>query len=865
MFQHQPDADQQAAIHATERGIRIIAGAGSGKTETLVRRIAYRIEQGIDPSRMLVLTFDNNARISLNSYLDRALPGGKRPLVRTFNAYGKEILQKHFPTEHARTVLDDRTFRDFMGPWAATHQHLSVLSWDGMRRSLSDVVLAMKNEGLDPWLSANRELQAAWLRDVYLHLPPPEETLSLAAMGDSAARSGSSDAFDEDIIHIMDVFADSERVMRDRDQMLFVDQKLRSVWSLERNRPIRDAIRVQWDDVILDESQDISRVDALLVHRVLGPKSTIVIAGDDDQTLYEFRSAQSIYLRDPQRYFRNRAFRNIVLGTNYRSPAGILTHANRLIAQNTHRLEKPTVAAKTNRPGSVEVVARPSATEQHTSVVDHFLSLKRADPSMAWSDFVLLCPDNRAVATVQNVARKAGLPVAQPSSGRKPSQGIEVLTHFGAKGRQWRVVGLVDVDDTILPNPQSVRAGDLEPDRRTLYVLMTRALEHLVIGYTRTNDKDTIDRSASGEVVRTSGASRFLFEAGLVEEGGPTTPTPKVLPTTLRPESAPAARARGKATLKPTTTPIPMRRLRATQPWELRADEQKKLIEAKRRLDRSDFEFAVFNVWKVIEGITSRVSQVGSSEPHPNVRRIDVLRERGVISSDWAQTLHSWRQTRNRMVHAGESFDADLDERMAIQMVTRVGDLIEWIADASRPATTTTPPATTPSPVPGAATKPQPPEVVDKSYLAALTALVSCLQSGRPHPKTGRVVRRMTFDPVRDASEIAVLQFALLLRDVRFFIPDTHRWQRSPLFAQIARDFPLTLAANAPVLVQRPMTLRPDEHMSVAAMRALLDQESKDRGLDPHTVLDSTIRDAVDVGNGNCAYGITLRPKHSAG
>src|SRR5690606_28219940 len=98
-----PDPYQQKVIDATERSIRVVAPAGSGKTETLARRVEERIRQGIPPHRILVLTFDRNAAESFRSKM-RNGNGGPGARVETLNAYGFALLRQRFPDERNRII-----------------------------------------------------------------------------------------------------------------------------------------------------------------------------------------------------------------------------------------------------------------------------------------------------------------------------------------------------------------------------------------------------------------------------------------------------------------------------------------------------------------------------------------------------------------------------------------------------------------------------------------------------------------------------------------------------------------------------------------------------------------------------------------
>ena len=106
---HLPDRYQQAVIESREQSIRVLAPAGSGKTETLGRRVGALIDSGVPPHRILILTFDRQAQASFQLTLKRLGISG-RVEIRTLNAFGLRILNELFPGTRSRTD------RPFYGP-----------------------------------------------------------------------------------------------------------------------------------------------------------------------------------------------------------------------------------------------------------------------------------------------------------------------------------------------------------------------------------------------------------------------------------------------------------------------------------------------------------------------------------------------------------------------------------------------------------------------------------------------------------------------------------------------------------------------------------------------------------------------------
>ena len=119
------DTFQQAVVASTATSIRVVAPAGSGKTETLSLRVQRRIAAGVDPSRILLLTFDNNARDAIVKRLARlGVPNGVR--VSTLNAFGFHLLNTRFAELQAGTYRPD--FADAYDP--RYHYDFNLQVWD---------------------------------------------------------------------------------------------------------------------------------------------------------------------------------------------------------------------------------------------------------------------------------------------------------------------------------------------------------------------------------------------------------------------------------------------------------------------------------------------------------------------------------------------------------------------------------------------------------------------------------------------------------------------------------------------------------------------------------------------------------------
>ena len=283
--------DQRAAATAPPGPVLCVAPAGSGKTTTLVARIAWLVDGGTDPAAIAAITFNKRAAEELEHRLNEAL----EPLdvasgtvrVRTFHALGREILAAAgVPVEPLRDR--DEVLREAVpSATAAT------------RRRLDTAISRLK---LD------------------LRVDPK------AIAGDPAAGP------------VALAWVAYERVLRATGGLDFDDLVARSVALLERDAGVRDAWRGRCSHLLVDEAQDLDRSQLDLALLLAAPANRIFLVGDDDQSIYGWR------LADVRRVLGLAAslpgLRRVDLVTNYRCPSTVVDRAVRLVEHNTERFAK---------------------------------------------------------------------------------------------------------------------------------------------------------------------------------------------------------------------------------------------------------------------------------------------------------------------------------------------------------------------------------------------------------------------------------------------------------------------------------------------------------------------------------------------
>jgi superfamily I DNA/RNA helicase len=284
--------DQRAAATAPPGPVLCIAPAGSGKTTTLVARVAWLVATGVDPARVAAITFNARAAEELRERLAPALepvgtgvgPDGVR--VRTFHALGLEILRDagHPP----RLVPRDRVLREVLPDADAL-----------LRRRLDDAFSRLK---LDLGVTA---------AEVAADPEPGPVARAFLAYEHALAGAGAMD---------------------------FDDLVGRSLQSLRDGPDLLGRWRSRCAHLLVDEVQDVDRSQLELALLLAAPSNRIFLVGDDDQSIYGWR------LADVRRVLglaaRLADLRRVDLEVNYRCPAPVLERAVRLVEHNEERFAK---------------------------------------------------------------------------------------------------------------------------------------------------------------------------------------------------------------------------------------------------------------------------------------------------------------------------------------------------------------------------------------------------------------------------------------------------------------------------------------------------------------------------------------------
>ncbi|MBA3583594.1 MAG: ATP-dependent helicase [Gemmatimonadetes bacterium] len=487
-------------IESTARTLRVVASAGSGKTQTIVERIAHQIRGGLDPCRLLVLTFDAGAARSLRERLAARVGGAGGPPVATLNAFAYRLLRRWVPREHRpiapRQVRENllQGVIEALGRKSALHRSALVAG----ERSYEGLFSLFKNALFDPRAPTEPTLAGFILESS--HAAP-----FLPMTRDRALLERSVQA-------LIWLFTAHEHAMGQNGWMDFDDQKLRAWVALRGNGGLRQRVERRYSEVIVDEFQDINRLDFELI-RIIARRSRLLLAGDDDQAIYGFRGCTPDFILDPQGHLK-RAVASYELQTNYRNAPNLMRQAERLISHNRRRIPKHPVPHRRDK-ATITVHEAASPEAEAGMVVADIERQLGENPALRPRDVAVLYRMHVQSLPLRAALCAAAIPYTVQDRGDFPGDetagdlgdegglrnGVELLTCFKAKGLQWDTVFLIGCNAGLIPHPRA----PVEEERRLFYVAMTRAIAHLRISYIAPFD--------TGE----GAPSPFLAEAGLVK------------------------------------------------------------------------------------------------------------------------------------------------------------------------------------------------------------------------------------------------------------------------------------------------------------------------------------------------------------
>jgi DNA helicase-2/ATP-dependent DNA helicase PcrA len=363
-------AQREAVLHF-EGPMLVLAGAGSGKTRVLTTRIARLIEHhGVDPSRILSVTFTNKAAGEMRERIARLL--GEEPKGMwsgTFHAIGARILRSsahHVGRTSSFTIYDEDD-------------------------TLGLVKRLMEQEGV-PQKQYSPKVIASLISDAKNALVPPSEYESLAM--DPVSRAAAK------------IYRRMEPALRAANAVTFDDLLVLPVEIFRKDETTLARYRDRFQFILVDEYQDTNRAQFQFIKLLGSVHGNVVVVGDDDQSIYGWRGADIRNILDFEKEFNSA--RLVRLEDNYRSTPDILHVANAAITQNVGRKGK-TLRATREAGEPVTLLAALDERDEADFILEE-IKARRTREDRGFNEFAVLYRTNAQSRALEDMLRREAIP-----------------------------------------------------------------------------------------------------------------------------------------------------------------------------------------------------------------------------------------------------------------------------------------------------------------------------------------------------------------------------------------------------------------------------------------------------------------------
>ncbi len=419
--------EQHLASRAEGGTTLVIAGAGTGKTRTIIQKVCNIVLGGIArPEEVLILTFSRKAAGEIRGRIVGAVGDGADAITAsTFHSFALSLLKSH-----GREFLEERGYRAFP----------SVMDESGACSIIRELVSS------DPGR--------------YLGIPV-RVLCGLVSGAETLSRKTEKRIHGTGIRrHIEELKSDFRKEKLNRSLMDFDDIMDLAVTMLEKNPAIRTLVASKWKYILVDEFQDTSDDNFALLNLLLPDEGkNLFVVGDDWQSIYGFRDARVEYIIRLKRYFPSLSVHRLV--TNYRSRKEIVTVSGRLIGRNRFRTRK---RMRSHRGGGGRVVCLETYDyADEVRVIEEVLEAERKGYGSGTA--AVLFRNNWQGAFIKS----------RLSAGVLDDPGVSLMTMHASKGLEFTAVIIAGVNDAVIPD----RGADIEEERRLFYVALTRARDRL--------------------------------------------------------------------------------------------------------------------------------------------------------------------------------------------------------------------------------------------------------------------------------------------------------------------------------------------------------------------------------------------------
>ena len=370
--------EQREAVTETEGCIRVVAGAGSGKTRALTHRFAYLVnELGIRPGNILCVTFTNKAAAEMRQRIHALTGDNDTGFINTFHGFCVSVLQ-----EDSHAVQYPKSFLVLDN---ADIDAMLKIIYEERGLTLKDMTFSDARDYFEM-------RKGVYEREYYLHLTRMS-VQELYRMYMDATQV-------KDILFYGYLYQQKKCFGLDYNDLIKV-----SLYIFKENPELRLKWQKRLEYIMIDEFQDIDGLQYELMEVLCGYHHNLFIVGDPDQTIYTWRGANVRYLLDFPKNFPGA--RTIMMVQNYRSTPQILSASNSLIEKNRDRIRKDLLP---ELPGGAPVLCHFADTAQKEAEWIALSAAKLHEDGVPYRDMTILYRAHYITRSVEEVFLKAQIP-----------------------------------------------------------------------------------------------------------------------------------------------------------------------------------------------------------------------------------------------------------------------------------------------------------------------------------------------------------------------------------------------------------------------------------------------------------------------
>jgi DNA helicase-2/ATP-dependent DNA helicase PcrA len=371
-------APQQEAVRHVDGPLLIIAGAGSGKTRVLTRRVAYLVSQGIPASSILAITFTNKAAGEMKQRIESLLG-------RTIRDFGR--LDQQWPTICTFHSLCLRTLRHY-APQIGLANNFSIYDSSDQNKVIKDALKTL-------------ELSTTNFQPGVVHSKISNAKNQLLTPADFARSAG--DFYSKTVARVYEKY---QKLLEASNALDFDDLLLRTVAAFRDFPPVLKEMQDRFSYILIDEYQDTNRAQYLLAHVLAQRHKNICVVGDPDQSIYAWRGAD---IRNILEFEQDYPDAKVVrLEQNYRSTKTVLEIASALIAHNTQRKEKSLWTE--NERGEPAALYLCQDEHDEAQAVTRDLKELNEKAGIPWSGMAIFYRMNSLSRVMEDALRRANVP-----------------------------------------------------------------------------------------------------------------------------------------------------------------------------------------------------------------------------------------------------------------------------------------------------------------------------------------------------------------------------------------------------------------------------------------------------------------------